>query len=395
MEKTKKRSYSSGSLLATALLVGFIGFSLGFNWDLVSSRWQGNQQLPANLDYSEVEAVYDQLRQQYAGELKANELLEGAKRGLVEATGDPNTNYLSDQQAKEFEGDLDGTFSGIGAEIAIRNEKLVIVAPLSGSPAKAAGLAAGDHILSINGESSEDMDVETAVSKIRGEQGTQVTLQIARGNGEPKDYVITRDIIQVPSVRGELKPGGIGYIEISRFGDDTTSAFRTQAQSLRAQGATKMIIDVRNNPGGLLNSAVEISDEFLGESKTIVEERKDDKVVDKFSAKEGGSLVGLNTIVLINKGSASASEIIAGALRDNNAAKLVGEQTFGKGSVQELVDLPGEGFLKVTVALWYTPAGRNISQEGIAPDEKVELKTDDLNNNRDPQLDRALQLLSQ
>src|SRR5688572_29953335 len=241
--------FSWSSVITTSLLVGFIGFGLGFNWQNLQNFYQARvgdrQQLPADLDFATVENIYDSLRENYAGELDVDKLLEGAKQGLVKATGDPNTAYLGEQAAQEFQQSLSGTFSGIGAEIAIKNDRLVVVAPLADTPAKLAGLQAGDFIAQINGESSENLSVEEAVAKIRGEAGTEVTLSIVRGNDNPKEYKITRAVIEVPSVRSELKAPNVGYIEITRFGEDTSAKLTQAATDLRAQGATKFIIDVR------------------------------------------------------------------------------------------------------------------------------------------------------
>lgn len=395
MEKRFKLS----SVITMAVLFAFVGFGLGFNYpqiqDLVEARLlkRTNKSLPADLEYSGVEEIYDELRKRFAGELSADQLIEGAKRGLAEAAGDPYTSYLSKAEAEELQADLDGTFSGIGAEIAIKNERLVVVAPLSGTPAAKAGLQPGDRIIEINAESTAEMSVETAVSKIRGPQGSEVTLLIVRGNKPAQEFKIRRATIAVPAVNTKMEAGNVGYIEFVRFGDDSLSAFTAAVEGLKAKGAKKLILDLRNNPGGLLSAAVELSDEFLEVGKTIVEERKDGEVLKTFRSTAGGSAVGMEVIVLINEGSASASEIVAGALRDNNVARLVGETSFGKGSVQELVELGGNNYLKVTIARWFTPAGKNISEAGLEPDTRVDLSTDDFNNNRDPQLVKALELL--
>lgn len=390
------KRFSLSTVITVSLLIGFVGFGLGFNYpnikDQIYSRNSNSKSLPSNLDFTSVEAVYDELRKNFAGDLDANKLLEGAKEGLVKASGDSYTEYFDEEAAKEFKEGLDGTFSGIGAEIAIKNDRLVVVSPLSGSPAEAAGIKPGDYIVKINDESTTEMAVGEAVSKIRGPAGSEVRITIVRANDSPKELKIIRSNIEVPSVQYEMKPGNIGYIELSRFGEDSATKVREAATALKAQGATKIILDVRNNPGGLLESAVDISDEFLDSGK-VVEEKKDDKVIDTVSAKPGGLLVGLPTVVLINEGSASASEIIAGALKDNKAATIVGEKSFGKGSVQELINLGKKTVLKVTIALWYTPNGKNISKEGIDPDVKVDLSQDDFNNNRDPQLDKAIEIL--
>lgn len=396
--KLSDKRYKLGTVVTVGLLIGFVGFALGFNYPLLRDKlysrvYKPQEGLPAQLDFSSVQDTYNALRKNYAGDIDAEKLIEGAKEGLVKAAGDPYTEYLSKDQAKEFNDSLSGSFSGIGAEIAIKNNRLIVVAPIDGSPAKSAGLQAGDYILKINSEDTTDMSIDEAVSKIRGASGSQVKLLTVRGNNEPKEVTITRANIEVPSVKYELKNGNIGYIQVSRFSDDTVAKVNEAAESLKAQGATKIILDLRNNPGGLLEAAVDLSDEFLGSGK-IVEERKDGTVLGSHSAKSGGELVGLPTVVLINEGSASASEIVAGALKDNKAAVVVGKKSFGKGSVQELVKLGNNGLLKATIALWYTPSGKNINKEGITPDVVVDLSQDDFNNNRDPQLNKAIEILS-
>jgi carboxyl-terminal processing protease len=397
----KNNRFGWSVLVTASLLIGFVGFGLGFNYPQIQKALFENESastpqeegLPDNLDYSELEALYDQLRDNFAGELDAEQLLEGAKEGLVAATGDPHTAYLDDEAAQQFQEGLDGTFSGIGAEISVKEEQLVIVAPIDGSPAQKSGLQPSDKILAINDETTVGMSIDTAVSKIRGEAGSKVTLLIVRGNKSPQEVVITRDVITVPSVNSEIKNGQIGYIEISRFGPDTYQDFKKAAMDLQQKGARKIVLDMRNNPGGLLDVAVDIADEFLDSGAVIVEERKDGVVLETLKSRNGGLLHGLPTVVLINEGSASASEIIAGALQENNAARVVGKQSFGKGSVQELIELEGQSLLKVTIALWYTPKGRNITEEGIEPDVKVELTEADIDKERDPQLQKALELL--
>lgn len=402
MEKTDttpqdKKRFGLPAVLISGLLIGLLGFSLGTNFDgLPLARHETvNDELPEDLDYDSVEDVYDQLRQNYAGELSEEELLDGLKRGLANATGDPFTEYLDGEEARELNQSLDGEFGGIGAEIGVRDDQLVIIAPLDGTPADEAGLRPQDAIIEIDGESTADLSVQQAVNQIRGEEGTEVTLSIVRGNGAPEDIAITRGHIEVPSVEYELRKDGIGYIELIRFGSDSATDFRQAAQELRDQGADSIILDVRGNPGGLLGVAVDITSEFLESGKTIVEERRQDEVVSTEQARGNGVLEGLPTVVLINEGSASASEIIAGALRDHGAAQLVGKQTFGKGSVQELVDLRGDSILRVTIAQWHTPEGHNINEEGIEPDVEVELSEEDFQADRDPQLQKAIELLSE
>ncbi len=396
----KVHHFSFKTVIVAASLVGFVGFGFGFNYSRLATYANdhlfnkgANQQLPSTLDFSAVQAVYDALRQNYASSLNANQLIEGAKQGLVAAAGDPYTVYLDQAAAKALEADLNGTFSGIGAEIAIKNNQLVVQAPVPGTPAEKAGLMAGDAIIAIDGADTTNMSVEDAVAKIRGQAGTKVTLTIVRGNQPAKDYTMTRAVITVPAVNTSLKADHIGYIQLIRFDSQTDSELVKAAKDLKNQGATKFILDLRNNPGGLLDEAVSVSDEFLDVGKTIVQERRGDEVIQTFKSNSGGALLGSPLVVLINGGSASASEIVAGALKDNGVATLVGNKSFGKGSVQQIINLGSGTELKVTIALWYTPSGRNITKEGIEPDAKVSLSAADFNHNRDPQLAKAISIL--
>lgn len=391
-----KRSFGWSTVITSSLVIGFVGFGLGFNYDYIenkflSSATEQNQQLPDNLNYASVEEIYDELRQNFDGELNAQELLEGAKRGLVRASGDPFTEYLDQAAATEFQHSLEGTFSGIGAQIAIKNNRLVVVAPLDSTPADKAGLQPGDHIAAVDGEDTSQMTLEEAVSKIRGEEGTDVKLLIVRDQRTTEEVTITRGQIEVPSVTTEVR-GNVGIIELNRFGPDTAADFDRELKSLKSSGIEKIVLDMRNNPGGLLTAAISVADEFLG-SGNIVEVRRSGDVIDVESSRPGGLFTEGKVVVLINVGSASASEIVAGALADNGRAQVVGEQSFGKGSVQELQQLKASGLLKVTTSHWFTPNGTSISEEGITPDIKVELTNEDFNNDRDPQLDKALELL--
>lgn len=345
------------------------------------------------INFSSLNSIYGMLQRNFDGKTDDAKALDGAKAGLVASAGDPYTVYLNADEAKKLNNDLAGKLSGIGAEIGLKNGIVTVIAPITGAPAERAGLKAGDLIATINGEDTTGMAVDTAVSKIRGTKGTKVTLKLVRQGVDPLAITITRDDITVPSVKSSLKNGNIAYITIAQFGPDTSQAVEDAAASLKAQGATKVILDLRNNPGGYLDAGVSVSSQFLDSGKTVVEERTGGKTTDKKTAFRGGLLIGLPTVVLINSGSASASEIVAAALHDNGAAKLVGERSFGKGSVQEIKTLPGGAELKVTVAHWYTPGGVNINKEGIKPDVEIKLTTEDYNASRDPQLDKAMELL--
>ena len=349
---------------------------------------------PDRIDASSLNDLYALMQRNFDGTIDTNAALEGARKGLVAAGGDPYTVYMNAEESKSLSDDLSGKLSGIGAEIGIKNNFLTVVAPISGAPAEKAGIRAQDLIAKINGEDTTGMTVDKAVSKIRGKAGTTVKLTILHvGGTETADITITRADINVPSVKWSMKDGGIGYIQVSTFGTDTTELIQRAAGEIKAQGATKVILDLRNDGGGYLDAGVSVAGQFLPEGKIVVSERTDGKTVDTLTSRGGGQLVGLPMVVLINGGSASASEIVAGALHDNGVAKLVGEKTFGKGSVQEIKTLPGGAQLKVTVAHWYTPKGVNINKEGIKPDVEVKLSNEDYNASRDPQLDKALELL--
>lgn len=347
----------------------------------------------SNLDFSSLNDIYALLKDNFDGQIDQSKILDAAKAGLVSAAGDPYTVYMDSAAAKSLNDQLSGALSGIGAEIGIKNNFLTIVAPIADTPAAKAGLKAGDVIAKIDGNETSGLTVDAAVAKIRGTAGTSVTLTLVRGNQPAFDVKITRANITVPSVTWSIKNGNVGYIQIRDFGTDTSSLIDQAATSVKQQGATKIILDLRDNPGGYLDAGVSVASEFLPQGKTVVSERTNGKTTATQNATSGGQLVGLPTIVLVNGGSASASEIVSGALHDNGAARLVGQKTFGKGSVQEIKNLPGGAELKVTVAHWYTPNGININKEGIKPDISVDLSTDDYNAGRDPQLDKALQLL--
>ncbi len=352
-----------------------------------------NEQLPKNLDYSSVDEVYDILRKSYDGKLDLNVLLDGLKNGLAASTGDPYTEYFNEEQAKEFNNDLNGTFSGIGAELSREEDLIVVVAPISGYPAEQAGLKPKDVITEINGEQTYNMTLTEAVQKIRGEAGTSVQLKIVRAKEGEKEFNITRQDITIASVESEMKANDTGYIRITRFADDTADLTNNAAQDLKAKGAKRIILDVRGNPGGRLDAAVDVSDLWLTKSQTILEERRGGVAIKTYKAEEPAVLAGLPTVVLIDEGSASASEIVAGALKDNGVATLIGVKSFGKGSVQDLEQVPGGGILKVTIARWYTPSGHNIDKQGIEPDKEVKVSDSQIESGEDPQLEAALDYL--
>ena len=350
-------------------------------------------------DFSLFWKVWNLLEKKYvdADKLTSQELLYNSIKGMLWATEDPYTVFMDPKEVKEFNSDIEGKFEGIGAEVGIKQGILTIIAPLQDSPAEKAGLMAGDKVLKINGESTAEMSIDRAVNKMRGKEGTDVKLTVFRNNGEDKtkEITITRGIIEVKSVTFEIKNGNIPYFKIVRFGDNTMKNFKALTKKI-PQDSAGVILDLRNNPGGYLDAAVEMSSLILPKGDIVVIEKdrggKEDKL---YSFGYKNILNKKKIIILINRGSASASEILAGALRDNakDRVTIIGEKSFGKGSVQEFINLPDNSAAKITVAKWLTPNGEQINKKGIAPDIKVELTNDDYENNRDPQLDKAIELL--
>lgn len=380
-----------GKIIAVLILTIFaFTFGVGVGNGRIGLSSGTNTNLPNSLDYATVNQVYQALKTNYDGKLDANKLLDGAKSGLTSATGDPYTEYFSAANAKSFNDDLNGTFTGIGAEVGQdAHGVLQIVAPIDGFPAAKAGLRASDLILEINGANTTDMTVDAAVNRIRGPKGSNVTLKILRG-AQNLSFTIIRDDIKVPSVKSETLDGNIGYIKISQFSDDTSELAQQAAKQFRQAGVKGIILDLRDDPGGLLNAAVDVSSLWVPEGKTILQEKRDNVVIQTHMATGNDILHDIPTVVLVNNGSASASEITAGALHDNNVATIMGEKSYGKGSVQTIIKLPGGSEMKITVARWYRPNGQNIDKKGISPDKAVKMTEDDYKNKLDPQKDAAL-----
>lgn len=390
-ERPRKQKNISMGILLLAILVAFVAgnrFQTIGDYFFAPYTNKGNQTLSQNLDFGSAEKIYDLLKSKYDGKLDTAKLQDGVQKGLVDAAGDPYTVYMSQKEATEFQDDLNGIFSGIGAELGKRNEKLIVISPITDSPAQKAGVRAGDIIAKIDNTDTTGLGVDAAVNKIRGEAGNEVTLSLIR-NDVPLEIKIVRAQITVPSVKSEILEGNIGYLQITRFSDDTAELASKAAQNFKAQNVKGVVLDVRNDGGGLLDASVKVAGIWL-DNKVVVEERQGGKTTGSLKTGNNPPLAGIPTTMLINEGSASASEILAGALHDNGVAKLIGEKSFGKGSVQELIDLPNGGKLKVTVARWYTPKGKNIDKEGIKPDIEIKLTAEDFNANRDPQKDRAI-----
>jgi carboxyl-terminal processing protease len=328
-------------------------------------------------------------------EAKDQDLLYGAIRGLTNSLGDSHTIFLPPEDSKKFEEDVTGNFGGIGAEIGVRNDQLVIIAPLKGNPAEKVGLKAGDKILAIDGKSTQGLDVNEAVKKIRGEIGTEVSLTIFRdGWDQTRDFKIVRANIQVPTMDWEPITRGtkqIAHLKLYSFNQNAPFLFYKTILAAFFGKTDAIVLDLRNNPGGFLEVAVNLAGWFLDKGSVVVSEkfRSGEELV--FRANGNGALKEVPTVILVNKGSASASEILAGALRDHLGVKLVGNQTFGKGTVQELRPLSDNSKIKLTIANWVLPAGGIIDDEGLKPDYEVEIKEEETAT--DPQLEKAIEVL--
>lgn len=349
---------------------------------------------PGRLSFSGIDQLYEDLKISFDGQLDKQKLEDGMKKGLVEAAGDQYTEYFTAEESQEFNEALSGSFEGIGAELSKEGDAIIVVAPIAGFPADRAGLKAKDIISKINGNSAYDISVSEAVKQIRGPKGTQVKLDIIR-DGKPLSFEITREQITTPSVKWEVTPENIGVMTISRFSEDTPELAQQAATEFKTKNVRGVVLDLRGNPGGLLDASVNLSSLWLPDGKTILEEKRDNKLIKTYRAKGDATLVGVPTVVLVDNGSASASEITAGALKDNKVATIIGVKTYGKGSVQEIRELKDGGSLKVTIARWFTPSGRNIDKEGIEPDQKVEISDADVAAKRDTQKDAAINKLKQ
>lgn len=394
----KRKKSQVGLFTVLGVFVASSLFFSGWLFGAGKLHFRSNSIIPISTDSRQapragIDELYQKIIDNYDGSVSDEDFLNGQKSGLANAPGDPYTEFFTAQETKEFNESLNGTFEGIGAELGKEGSFVIIVSPIKGTPAERAGLHAQDIITKIDGEDATDISISEAVNRIRGPKGESVTLTVIR-EGEEKEFVIVRDTITIESVESKLE-GKTGVITIGRFGDDTVTLAKQAAENLKDQGAENIILDLRGNPGGLLDAAVGVSSIWLPKGSTVLEEKRNGVVVQTYKTSTQPLLQGVPTVVLINGGSASASEIVAGALHDNNSATLIGTKTFGKGSVQRVIPLSAGGSLKVTIARWFTPAGKNIDKEGITPDEEVKLTQEDREAERDPQMDAALQKLQQ
>ena len=381
------------SWFLTLVIVAIVSFVAGARSDALFANVAsvfGVRTSNKTIDLSSVQKTYQELVANYDGKLDTQKLIYGANRGLVEATGDPHTAYMDPDETKEFDKSLSGQIGGgIGAEIGLRNNKPTIIKPLENSPAQKAGIKAGEVIVKVNDESSSDWSVDKVVSKIRGEIGTSVKLTLL-SEGRTREVSVVRQNIVSPAVESEVD-GEIGILKVNRFGDDTVSLSRKYASEFVEKGVKKVILDLRNNPGGTVGAAQGLLGIWL-DNQIAMTERRGSEIVKTLRTTGTPILGNMKTVVLINGNSASASEITAGALREYGKATLIGQKSYGKGSVQIVLGLPGGSQMKVTEARWYTPKGKNIDKTGIEPDVKIDLSSDDINNNVDPQMDKAKSL---
>ncbi len=349
-----------------------------------------------SVDFDQFWEVWDKVKSKYVKQpVKDSDLFYGAIQGMVYGLGDPYSMFFPPKAADDFAKSLSGEFDGIGAEIGVKNNQLVIISPLPNTPAERAGLLPADKIVAIDNVPTAGMDVGTAVGHIRGPATSTVKLTILReGWNKAKDFDIHRAKIDTPSVMYSMKPGNIAYLRLMQFNDDTVPQFQNYMNQALRQNAKGFIIDLRSNPGGYLESAVTIASEWIDKGK-IVSEKFSDGRENVHETRGEHRLTQMPTVVLVNGGSASASEILSGALQDTHHATLVGEKTFGKGSVQDYEVLPDGSALKVTVAEWYTPNEHNINKTGITPDVIVKEDFDKEKVGEDAVINKAIEVLTQ
>ena len=385
---------SSGIFISGA----YFGYSQRPAVEKVKILFNKETQKPAEVDFSPFWQAWNLLEEKYVDkeELNSQEMLWGAISGLAGSLKDPYTVFFPPEEKKIFESEVKGNFEGVGMEIGMRNNVLTVIAPLKNTPAYRAGLKAGDKILKINDTLTSNLTVEEAIRLIRGPKGTEVKLLISREDEkEPMEIAVIREVINIPTLETEIKPGNIFVIKLYNFSENSPLVFRNALREMIESKSDKLVIDLRNNPGGYLEAAVDMATWFLPMGKVVARE-KFASGEEEFYRSRGYDVFGDNfrMAILINQGSASASEILAGALKEYGRAVLVGEKTFGKGSVQELVPVTDSTSLKITIASWLTPNGQSISKEGLEPDFEVKFSKEDSEAGRDPQMEKAVELLN-
>jgi len=394
---SKLRTQFFGGILIAVIVSFGAGFYIGNDGSISFRSTQASEQIDMGPFWKTWNVLNEKFVSASSTQVISNEdKVYGAISGLVESMGDPYTVFFTPEEKSKFDESIEGVFEGVGMEVGIQDEVLTVVSPLKNSPAQEAGIEKGDIIFSIDGKESLDMKVEEAVSLIRGPKGTVVNLKLLRkGVEKPIDVSVTRDKIIVPTLETEVI-GDVFVIRLYNFGANARVEFKTAIEQFAKSNKEKLILDMRGNPGGYLEAAVDISSWFLPAGKTVVTEDFKNGKEQKVFRSKGYVLLekNPNMIVLIDEGSASASEIVAGALSEHGVAKMVGVKSFGKGSVQELVEITPETALKVTIARWLTPKGTSISAGGLTPDVEVKLDTELFKKeNKDTQLQKAIELL--
>jgi carboxyl-terminal processing protease len=385
---SKNLKINNTKLIILLALTLVLGFGMGVASLFVYGKYFGIDATPGNDLSISIKNTYNNLKDNFDGNLDTQKLIDAANKGMVNAASDQYTLYLSSTEAKAFQNDLNGSIgSGIGVELGVRNDRIVILRTLADNPALRAGMQAGDYIVSVDGKSSTGWTAYDAAKNIRGETGTMVKVVVER-DGKQITYDLKRETINNLSVDSYLK-GDYGVLRILRFDEQTADLAKSAVKDFKSKNVKGIIIDLRNNGGGYVSAARDVVGLWLN-NKVVMTERTGDQIIDTIKTGNSAIVQGMKTIVIVNGSSASASEILAGALKDYNAAKIIGEKSFGKGSVQKLVDLIGGAQLKVTVARWYTPNSKNITGQGIEPDVNVVFSSDDMNRGVDNQLEAAI-----
>ncbi len=376
-------------IIVIAVSMYYVGFGSGYN-----QIPQQAEIIPEGVDTSLLWDIWETLQNKFSGELDYQEMIYGAARGMVKSLDDPYTSYFNSDESEIFMSDINGSFEGVGMEIGIRDDYLTVIAPLEGTPAFKAGLLPGDKVIKIDEEFAGDISIDAAVKLIRGERGTPVVLTVVReGWTEAKEIEIIRGLILIPNIKYEVKEDNIGYIKVYQFSQNTNSDFSNLVNEI-SKNNDKLILDLRGNPGGLLGQAQLMAGWFIKKGDIVTIEDFNGESEEVYKAMGSEAFIDYPIVVLVNQGSASSAEILAAALRDNrDDVQLVGETTFGKGSVQEPVNLRGGSLLKVTVAHWLTPNRDLIHDIGLEPDIMIKMTEEDYLNENDPQLNKAIELL--
>ncbi|MCX6810156.1 MAG: S41 family peptidase [Candidatus Berkelbacteria bacterium] len=397
MKKNKQLVIKIFTVLAAVVLFFYAGYGFGVrrgsNYSPPSYIQNSSKDKLSDVDFSLFWQTWNKVRELYNGSSDPQTMVYGAISGMVSSLGDPYTVFLKPSDNDALTSDLSGQFEGIGAELTMLNNQVTVIAPLASSPAEKAGIKAKDIILQVDGISVENMTLNEVISKIRGKAGTDVKLQMVHlGSDQPIELTITRQNIKIDSVTYKtvtLSNKKIAILKISQFGDDTVNLANKYADQMKKDGVAGIILDLRNNPGGYLDSSVSVAGLLLAKDKLIVSEVDKNGTKTEYKANGSSQLVDYPLVVLVNGGSASAAEILTGAIKDNNRGEIIGEKTFGKGCVQQLEPLACGAALKVTIANWLTPNGSQINKIGITPDNIVQLSDTDSAAGRDPQLDKA------